>query len=136
MRAIRKTIAMTQLEMAERLGVSRKTIVAWEGSVEPLAEGVALQVLDVAGQIRVLTNTFRVEPTMHSTYAVVHRRHRQMPHQSAMYYTHSEAMLMGEFRRRTDAYRWCNALQLTANPRNTRELLRQRRRESEQGVVG
>lgn len=125
MRATRKRMAMTQHEMAERLAVSRKTVVAWEAS-PMIDKGIELRILELAGQIRVLTNSFRVEPTIRNTYAVVHRRNRQMPHQTAMFWSLGETKLMGEFSRRADAYRWCSALQGTANPRNTRKLLRER----------
>lgn len=125
MRIIRKRMAMTQYEMAERLGVSRKTVVGWEASTV-IDKGIELRVFELSGHIRVLTNTFRVEPTIRNTYAVVHRRNRQMPHRTAMFYSQGEAMLMGEFSRRADAYRWCSALQGATNPRNTRQLQRER----------
>lgn len=126
MRAIRKKIALTQYELAERLSVSRKTVVGWEALDEELDQGVALQLLEVAGQIRVIENSFWVERTIEGSYAVVRRRIRNLPSTWAASYTHGELMLYGVFKRRDHAYRWCVALQNTADPRNTRKLIKER----------
>jgi transcriptional regulator with XRE-family HTH domain len=125
MRAARKEIAMTQRELATRLGVSRKTIVGWEQSLGPLDEGVALQVFNVTHKIRLIKNSYRVDTTQHGTYAVVGKRIRNIPHPTAMAWFHSELMLFGEFKRRDHAYRWCAALEATADPRGTRKSIRQ-----------
>ena len=126
MRAARKKVAMTQHELAEKLGVSRKTIVGWEKTVGPLDEGVALQVFSVTRQIRLIENSYRVETTRFGTYAVVGKRVRNVPSAHATAWFHSELMLFGEFRRRDHAYRWCAALEATADPRGTRKLIKER----------
>ena len=74
MRTRRQALALTQHELAERLGVSRKTVAVWEGCSGPLDRGVVLQILEVCGRIRLLTNVFGVEITKLGDYAVVHRR--------------------------------------------------------------
>jgi DNA-binding XRE family transcriptional regulator len=126
MRAIRKEIALTQYELAERLSVSRKTVVGWEASHEQLDEGVVLQLLNLAGKIRVIENTFWVEPTIEGSYAVVRRRIRNLPTTRAASFTHGELTLYGIFKRRDHAYRWCTALQNTADPRSSRKLKKER----------
>lgn len=126
MRAIRKQIALTQYELAERLGVSRKTIVGWEASDQPLDQGVDLQMFRLTGQIRVIENTFRVEPTNVNWYMVVRRRVVNLPTTRAASFTRGESMLYGVFKRRDHAYRWCAALQELADPRYTRKLTKER----------
>jgi transcriptional regulator with XRE-family HTH domain len=126
MRVARKKVAMTQHELAVKLGVSRKTIVGWERSAGPLDEGVALQVFNVTRQIRLIENSYRVDQTRAGTYAVVGRRIRNVPHPNAMAWFHSELMLFGEFKRRDHAYRWRATLEATADPRGTRKLIMQR----------
>lgn len=126
MRAARKKVAMTQHELAARLRVSRKTIVGWEQSADPLDEGVALQVFNITRQIRLVENSYRVDVTKHGTYAVVGRRIRNVPHPTAMAWFSSELMLFGEFERRDHAYRWRAALEATADPRGTRKLIKER----------
>ena len=126
LRAIRKSIAMTQHELADALGVSRKTVIGWEAATAPLDKGVELQVREVAGQIRVVENRFWVDETIDGSYAVVRRRIRDLPLKWAAAYIHGETSLYGVFPRRDQAYRWCSALQGSADPRNTRRLLKQR----------
>src|SRR5258708_17945545 len=100
MRAIRKRIALTQYELAQRLSVSRKTVVGWEASDEELDQGVAFQLLGVAGQIRVIENAFWVQRFSEGPYAVVRRCIRNLPSTSAANYTSGELMLYGVFKRR------------------------------------
>jgi transcriptional regulator with XRE-family HTH domain len=130
MRAARKKVAMTQHELAVQLGVSRKTVVGWEQSADPLDEGVALQVFNITRQIRLIENSYRVDPTNRGTYAVVGKRRRNMPSATAMAWFNTEVMLFGEFRRRDHAYRWCAALEATADPRGTRKLIKYREEEA------
>ena len=127
LRAVRKMAAMTQHELAEKLGVSRKTVVGWEQSPEALQEGVVLQILNITGQIRVIENSYRVEATAEGAYAVAGKRVRDLPAVHAMVWLHSEVMLFGVFKRRDHAYRWRAALEATADPRNTRKLIKERR---------
>jgi DNA-binding XRE family transcriptional regulator len=121
MRATRKQIAMTQHELAERLGVTRKTVLGWEGSEGPIDEGVRLQMMKIVGRIRLIEDSFWVDPTIRNTYAVVRRRIQGMGMQ-----INGATLLMGEFARRDHAYRWCVALQNTADPRITRKLRAER----------
>lgn len=107
LREIRKSKGQTQYEWATKLGVSRKTIVAWEATEEPLDEGVDLQVRRLAGQIRLVEDTFWVSPTVNGTYAV--NRRRIVSHNRVI---EGSAVLYGEFKRRDHAYRWCAALQI------------------------
>jgi DNA-binding XRE family transcriptional regulator len=126
MRATRKRIALTQHELAQRLGVSRKTIVGWEASDTALDEGIALQILQAAGQIRLVENVYWIDVTKDGSYAVINRRIRTFPTEWAANYTHGATMLFGVFKRRDHAYRWCAALQSSADPRYTRRLIKQR----------
>lgn len=121
MRALRKQIAMTQHELGERLGVTRKTILGWEASDDPIDEGVSLQMMKLVGRIRLVEDRFWVDPTIRNTYAVVRRRIQGMGMQ-----INGLTMLMGEFPRRDHAYRWCMALQNTADPRVTQKLRKER----------
>lgn len=129
MRAIREKAAMTQHELAKRLDVSRKTVIRWEASEEHLDQGVTLQLLKVAGQIRVIENTFRVAPTNLGSYMVARRCIRNLPTARAASYTSVEVVLYGLFKRLDHASRWCTALQNAVDPRCTRELLKERARE-------
>jgi DNA-binding XRE family transcriptional regulator len=125
MRAIRKSIALTQHELAERLRVTRKTVVGWEASEGDLDEGVALQVHKIVGAIRLIEHTFWVDPTIRNTYAVVGRRILGMGGK-----INGATLLYGEFKRRDHAYRWCAALQVcNVDPHVTRKLHRERREE-------
>jgi DNA-binding XRE family transcriptional regulator len=125
MRAIRKSIALTQHELAERLGVTRKTLIGWEATEGEIDEGVALQVRKVVGAIRLVEHTFWVGPTIRNTYAVVGRRILGMGGQ-----INGATMLYGEFGRRDHAYRWCASLRSSnVDPRITRKLRRERREE-------
>ncbi len=126
MRAARKKVAMTQHELAQRLGVSRKTVVGWEQSTDPLDEGVVLQVRRVTGQIRLIENTFSVfDPTPRGSYAVWGRRIQEVPSATAARLVTGATLLYGEFRRRDHAYRWCSALQASADPRRSRKQIRE-----------
>lgn len=123
MRAMRKNIAMTQHELAERLGVTRKTVIGWEAAEGEVDEGVALQVRNVVGGVRLIEHNFWVEPTIRNTYAVVGRRIQGMGGQ-----INGATLLYGEFNRRDHAYRWCAALRASnVDPNITRKLRRERR---------
>lgn len=125
MRAIRRNIAMTQHELAERLGVSRKTLVGWEAFEGDIDEGVALQVRQVVGAIRLIEHNFWVDPTIRGSYAVVGRRIQGMGGR-----IDGATLLYGEFKRRDHAYRWCAALRASnVDPNITRKLRRERREE-------
>ena len=126
LRAIRKSIALTQHELSERLDVSRKTVIAWESADGEIDEGVALRVLKLAGHIRLVENSYWVEPTIRDTYAVTGRRIIGTGGR-----IDGRTMLFGEFNRRDHAYRWCVALQRTADARRTRKLQRRRFADSE-----
>lgn len=134
MRALRKKIALTQFELGQRLGVSRKTIVGWEASEDPLDDRIALQVRNAAGQVRVIEHEFRVDTTITGTYAVVRQRVLALPVEWAAGYVSGDTMLFGEFKRRDHAYRWSAALQRTADPRNTRSLIKKRAKEHRASV--
>lgn len=122
LREIRKSKSQTQHEWAIKLGVSRKTIVAWEATEGSLDDGVDLQVRRLAGQIRLVEDTFQVFPTANGTYGVSRRRiigqNRRID---------GSAVLYGEFKRRDHAYRWCAALQIAkteTTARRTKKLIR------------
>jgi DNA-binding XRE family transcriptional regulator len=121
MRASRKSIAMTQHELAERLGVCRKTVIGWEATEGDLDEGVALQVQREVGAIRLIEHTFWVE-AMQGTYVVIGRRLQGFGMR-----INGATMCYGQFARRDHAYRWCAALQVgNVDPRGTRKLQRER----------
>lgn len=121
LRAVRKKIGLTQHELSERLGVTRKTLIGWEALETDIDNGVALQVQEIAGSIRLVERTFWVSDTINNTYAVVGRRILGYGMR-----IDGSTILYGEFTRRDHAYRWCAALQATANPRITRNLHRDR----------
>lgn len=122
LRALRKSIAMTQHEMAGRLGVTRKTLMGWEALTGDVNEGVCLQVRQIAGSIRLIEHTFWVDTTNRNTYAVIGRRIQGIGLQ-----INGTTMLYGEFGRRDHAYRWCSALRASnVDPKITRKLRRQR----------
>lgn len=124
LRAIRTKLGLTQHELSQRLDVTRKTLIGWEAAEGDIDEGVALQVMKIAGQIRLIERTFWVDPTIRNSYAVVGRRiiSNGMRIDGA-------TILYGEFSRRDHAYRWCAALAATANPRITQNLRRERQAE-------
>lgn len=130
LRAIRKSIALTQQELADRLAVSRKTIIAWEASDADIDEGVALHVRWLAGQMRLVENSFWVDPTIRNTYAVIGRRIIGNGGQ-----IDGRTMLYGEFNRRDHAYRWCSTLQRSADTRGTRKLQRERMSEGQDSAA-
>lgn len=121
LRAIRKKIGLTQHELSERLGVTRKTLIGWEAMETNIDEGVALQVQKISGAIRLVERTYWVDPTIRNSYAVAGRRILGYGMR-----IDGSTILYGEFTRRDHAYRWCAALQATANPRITRTLRRER----------
>lgn len=128
-RNARKGLALTQAGLALALGLSRKTVVEMEGGKAPIETRTELALRALMQRVRLLEDSFWVDPTNRGTYAVVRRTTREHDHPRAMYWSKTDLMLYGEFRRREDAYRWCAALRLANNPRNTRKLERCRREE-------
>lgn len=125
LRALRKSMALTQYGLATALGVSRKTINELEKG-DRVDARTALAVEALARRIKLVEDSYWVESTTRGTYAVVRRTVRELPHDRAMHFTKSELMLYGEFARREHAYRWSAALRSSFDPRNTRKLRRQR----------
>jgi DNA-binding XRE family transcriptional regulator len=123
-------MAMTQSELANRLGMSRKTIVEMEGARAPIEKRTAVAVNRLAQQVHLREDVFWVEQARDGQYAVVRRTVRELPHSQAMFYMNSTLMLYGVFARRDHAYRWAAALQLADNPRNTQSLIRDRNAEA------
>lgn len=121
LRATRKQLGLTQHELAERLGVTRKTLIGWEATEAEIDKGVEFKLLDIAGNIRLIERKFWVDPTVSNTYAVVGRRILGRGLQ-----INGMTVLYGVFARRDHAYRWCAALQESADPRITRALRRER----------
>lgn len=126
---LRARMALTQAGLANYLGISRKTVVEIEAARAPIEERTAFAIRALSHRIRVLENTFWVTKSIRDTWIVVRRTAREMRSERAMFYMQSDTMLYGEFKRRTDAYRWCAALRLANNPRNTQKLIRQRNAE-------
>lgn len=122
MRALRKGMAMTQVNFALELGMSRKSIVEMEGGKAPIETRTAIALRRLARQIRLVEDTFWVERTPRGEYAVARKTVREHPHAQAMFYLKSNLILYGLFARRDHAYRWAAALRIANNPRNTRKL--------------
>lgn len=125
LKALRKGMAFTQEGLAKRLGVSRKTINELEGGGEVDAR-TAMAVRQLADREKVTEDTFWVQASIRNTYIVARRTVREIDRPDALYWANGQTMLYGEFKRRIDAYRWCAALRLANNPRNTRKLMRKR----------
>lgn len=125
LKALRKGMGYTQEGLGKVLGVTRKTINEMEGG-GPIDKRTEMAVLAESQRVRVVEHTFWVMPTVNNTYAVAQRLIREIDRPNAMFYSHGETMLYGEFKRRDHAYRWCAALHRSDNARNTRELLRRR----------
>ncbi|KPM15708.1 helix-turn-helix transcriptional regulator [Citromicrobium sp. WPS32] len=128
LRVIRKGMGLSQHELAERLGVSRKTVSEWEkvGSVDTRTE---LAVRQLAEQFRSIHDYFRVEVSKDGRYLVVRSSLREEPHQNAMAYFYGLTRLYGVFARRDHAYRWMGALERCPQPRDTRDLAKERERD-------
>lgn len=120
LRAIRKQMGLTQHELSERLGVTRKTLIGWEATQSDIDKGVSLRVREIAGQVRLVERKFWVEQFA-QTYAVIGRR--ILGHGMQI---NGATILYGTFNRRDHAYRWCTALTETADTRVTRKLHRER----------
>jgi len=99
LRALRKSMALTQHGLAIALGLSRKTINELEKG-DRIDARTALAVEAVARRIKLVEDSYWVEGTRHGTYAVVRRTVRELPHDRAMGFTRSELLLYGEFARR------------------------------------
>ena len=125
LKALRKGMGYTQEGLGKVLGVTRKTINEMEGGA-PIDKRTEMAVLAETRRVKVIEHTFWVMPTVNDTYAVAQRLIREIDRPTAMFYSHGETMLYGEFKRRDHAYRWCAALHRSDNARNTRELLRRR----------
>lgn len=125
LKALRKGMGYTQEGLGKVLGVTRKTINEMEGGA-PIDKRTEMAVLAETRRVKVIEHTFWVMPTVNDTYAVAQRLIREIDRPNAMFYSHGETMLYGEFKRRDHAYRWCAALHRSDNARNTRELLRRR----------
>jgi DNA-binding XRE family transcriptional regulator len=125
LKALRKGMGYTQEGLGKVLGVTRKTINEMEGGA-PIDKRTEMAVLAETQRVKVIEHTFWVMPTVNDTYAVAQRLIREIDRPNAMFYSHGETMLYGEFKRRDHAYRWCAALHRSDNARNTRELLRRR----------
>jgi len=125
LKALRKGMGYTQEGLGKVLGVTRKTINEMEVGA-PIDKRTEMAVLAETRRVKVIEHTFWVMPTVNDTYAVAQRLIREIDRPNAMFYSHGETMLYGEFKRRDHAYRWCAALHRSDNARNTRELLRRR----------
>jgi len=125
LKALRKGMGYAQQGLGKVLGVTRKTINEMEGGA-PIDKRTEMAVLAETQRVKVIEHTFWVMPTVNDTYAVAQRLIREIDRPNAMFYSHGETMLYGEFKRRDHAYRWCAALHRSDNARNTRELLRRR----------
>jgi transcriptional regulator with XRE-family HTH domain len=125
LKALRKGMGYTQEGLGKVLGVSRKTINEMEGKA-PIDKRTQMAVQAESRRVKVIEHTFWVMPTVNDTYAVAQRLIREIDRPNAMFYSHGQTMLYGEFKRRDHAYRWCAALHRSDNARNTRELVRRR----------
>lgn len=125
LKARRKGMGYTQEGLANVLGVSRKTINEMEngGAIDKRTE---MAVLAESNRVKVIENTFWVFDTVRGTYGVARRLIRKIDHPRAMFYSHGESRLFGEFKRRDHAYRWTAALHRSDNARETRSLTRKR----------
>lgn len=130
LRVVRKGMGLNQLELAERLGVSRKTVGEWERGTL-IDKRTVLAVRQLAEKFRSLHDYFKVEPGKDGRYLVIRSNMREEPRQNAMAYFYSLTRLYGVFKRRDHAYRWMAALGRCDEPRDTRTLAKDRQKETE-----
>ena len=116
LRKIRKGMGLSQFELAERLGVSRKTVSEWErGAV--IERRTILAIEQLATKYRSLHDYFKVETAKDGRYLVVRSNLREEPRPNAMAYFYGLTKLYGIFNRRDHAYRWLGALERAPEPR-------------------
>lgn len=125
LKARRKGMGYTQDGLGRVLGVSRKTINEMENGAT-IDKRTELAVQAESRRVQVLEHTIWVEPTIRGTYAVAQRLIREIDRPNAMFYSHGETRLYGEFKRRDHAYRWTTALHRSDNARETRKLTHDR----------
>ena len=89
-----------------------------------------MAVLAESKRVSVIEHTFWVMPTIRNSYAVAERLIREIDRPNALFYSHGQTLMYGEFKRRDHAYRWCAALQRSDNARETRSLTRWRKAEA------
>jgi transcriptional regulator with XRE-family HTH domain len=130
LKALRKATGLSQAELADAVGLTSTYVGMMEReqkAIEPRTEAAA----------RFLLDRFWVGQAKDGRYTVARKTVRELPHDTAMFYSLSELMLYGVFGRRDHAYRWAAALRQSKSPRNTRKLLRERaadaRRRSREG---
>jgi DNA-binding XRE family transcriptional regulator len=128
MKAIRRGTGLSQEGIANKLGISRKTVNEMENGA-PIDRRTELAMQTLARTIKLISDVYYVEDSIRNTYLVVRRTLREYDSAYALYSGHSELMLYGEFNRRGHAERWWKNLNLSNNPRNTRKLLRERKAE-------
>ncbi|WP_323809926.1 helix-turn-helix transcriptional regulator [Sphingobium baderi] len=129
LKARRKGMGYTQDGLARVLGVSRKTINEMENG-GPIDKRTELAVLAEGKRVQVLEHTVWVFETNRNSYGVAQRLIREIDNPRAMFYSHGESRLYGEFKRRDHAYRWSAAIQRSDNARETRKLTRERAAEA------
>lgn len=125
LKMIRKGMGLGQHELAERLGVSRKSVSEWERGA-PIDKRTTLAIRDLARSYRLYHDYYKVETARDGRYIVVRSLMREEPRLNAMAYFYGLTRLYGIFKRRDHAYRWAGALTRCEQPRDTRELGKER----------
>jgi Predicted transcriptional regulators len=126
LKAARKSLAMSQAEFAERIGVSRVLVGQMERGDAPITDRTSTAVEMLLAKIKIISDVFSVRENPQGGYVVVRGTQFEHDHPTAMYWGQSRLLLYGVFSRRDHAYRWATALKTSDSPRNTRRLLRER----------
>ncbi|WP_081856852.1 helix-turn-helix transcriptional regulator [Sphingobium sp. DC-2] len=126
LKSARKVLAMSQAEFADSIGVSRVLVGQMERGDAPITPRTSTAVEMLLAKTKLISDVYWVEDSAKGGYIVVRRTDRQHDRPNALYSGHSQTWLYGEFARRDHAYRWAAALRNSADPRNTRKLIRSR----------
>lgn len=127
LKARRKALGLSQQELADAIGMSRKAVGEMERGDAPIEQRTAMAT-------RLLYDRYdvqRVEAGEHSGwYMVIRRTLQDTGRPGAIASLHGSSVLYGLFRRRDHAYRWVNALRsASAMPRHS--LMVRRLRDAE-----
>lgn len=125
LKARRKALGLSQKELADAIGMSRKSVGEMERGDAPIEQRTAMAT-------RLLYDRYdvqRVEAGEHAGwYMVVRRTLQNTGRPDAIASLHGSTVLYGLFRRRDHAYRWINALRSTnLQPRFSRDVRRLRK---------
>ena len=125
LKVARKGMGLGQHELAEKLGVSRKSVSEWERG-SPIDKRTEMALRDLSRSYRLYHDYYKVENAKDGRYLVVRSLMREEPRMNALAYFYGLTRLYGIFERRDHAYRWAGALTRCDQPRDTRALASER----------